>query len=445
MKPNSDMSSRKAQDISTQMESFAAPLMAWLDQQIDKRLVRTFMLTVQAIITFRHNLNGLLLSELGGYLLPPDQAPAGTKRLSNLLHSAKWKAHLVERFLWQRAEAHRAELAAAGEAVWVAWDESAWEKPESQALEGLNTIRSEKAARLHRRRPGVGNNPPQPRRTVVPGVEWVTVVVMGWVGAPTVAARRWWSDRGPHPSNKRTEEGKLLHRCARWWGQRVTHLFDQGFAGSPWLGQVLRLDVRAVIRWAGRYQILNSAGCEMSLGQLARRYRSLEFRDLAFTRQQRPRRTGLAFFPVFHPDYPPPLWIVALRPENRPAIYLLTTFPILTADDAWRIALAYGRRWQIELTFRFLKTDLAFESPRVWAWETRLKLLMIVAFAYAFLVSLLADHLTDLRQWLFRQWGHRTGSHVRAARLPLYRLRAALSRLWQAHPPTFRFAWENSG
>jgi len=259
----------------------------------------------------------------------------------------------------------------------------------------------------------------------------------GLATGSAVAAVRWWSARGPHPSDKRTEERKRLHRCARLWGPAVTHLFDQSFAGSPWLGQVVRLEVRAVIRWAARYHLTTAEGQNLSLGQIARRYRSLEFRDQIVTRQQRPRRTGL----------PPavPFWIMALRPENRPAIYLLTTFPVLSVDDAWRVALAYGRRWQIELTFRFLKTDLAFESPRVWAWETRLKLLMIVALAYAFLISLLADPLVDLRLWLFRHWFHRTGTHVRAAALPLYRLRAALSRLWLAHPPTFHFTWQNSG
>ena len=133
MRVNSGRSQRKAQEINAQLETFAKLLLIWLDAQIDKRLVRTFIMTVQAIITFRHNLNGLLLSELGGYLLPPGQAPAGTKRLSNLLHSEKWKAQLVERFLWQQADEHRAHLEEQAEAVWVAWDESTWEKPESQA------------------------------------------------------------------------------------------------------------------------------------------------------------------------------------------------------------------------------------------------------------------------------------------------------------------------
>lgn len=66
--------------------------------------MRTFLHTIQVIITFRDRVGGLLLSELGGYLLSPDQAPAGTKRLSNLLHAPKWKAQVVEHDLWQRAD-----------------------------------------------------------------------------------------------------------------------------------------------------------------------------------------------------------------------------------------------------------------------------------------------------------------------------------------------------
>ena len=49
------------------------------------------------------------------------------------------------------------------------------------------------------------------------------------------------------------------------------------------------------------------------------------------------------------------------------------------------------------MAIRFDKSELAMESPRVWAWENRLKLLLIVALAYAFLLSLLAPALTELR------------------------------------------------
>ena len=58
-----------------------------MDRLLDKRLVRTFLQTIQVILAYRDRVGGLLLSELGGYLLSPEQAPAGSKRLSTLLHS----------------------------------------------------------------------------------------------------------------------------------------------------------------------------------------------------------------------------------------------------------------------------------------------------------------------------------------------------------------------
>jgi hypothetical protein len=64
------------------------PFLAQLDAQVDKRLVLTALLSVASIIMLRNRPQTLLLSELGGYILDPQHAAAGTKRLSNLLHSA---------------------------------------------------------------------------------------------------------------------------------------------------------------------------------------------------------------------------------------------------------------------------------------------------------------------------------------------------------------------
>ena len=71
------------------LRDFVAPLCQALDAQIDARLVRTFQATLEALVRARLGKQSLLLSELGGYLLPPVQAPAGTKRLSNLLRCPK--------------------------------------------------------------------------------------------------------------------------------------------------------------------------------------------------------------------------------------------------------------------------------------------------------------------------------------------------------------------
>jgi len=111
-------------------------------------------------------------------------------------------------------------------------------------------------------------------------------------------------------------------------------------------------------------------------------------------------------------------------------------------DDAWRVVLAYARRWQIEMCFRYNKSELGLESPRLWTWERREKLLLIVTLCYAFLLSLLAEELTPLRLWLLRHFCHRTGKRQRdrtqnaqsLSAVPLYRLRSAMSRLWLAYP-----------
>ena len=58
--------------------AYLKPLLVELNGRVDRRLVRTFLGLVIVIITHRHRNQGLLLSELGGYLMPPVQVPAGT-------------------------------------------------------------------------------------------------------------------------------------------------------------------------------------------------------------------------------------------------------------------------------------------------------------------------------------------------------------------------------
>src|SRR5919109_2395446 len=94
---------RLAQQLRTHLVQFLRPVGERLAEQLDIRLVRTAIDLVQVIITHRHRALGLLLSELGGYLLGPDQAPAGTKRISNLIHAEAWAANDITAVLWQQA------------------------------------------------------------------------------------------------------------------------------------------------------------------------------------------------------------------------------------------------------------------------------------------------------------------------------------------------------
>ncbi len=435
----------QSQELANGLEGFVSPLLVTLDKRLDKRLVRTFLRTLLAMLTFRHSQYGLLLSELGGYILSPDKAPAGTKRLSNLLRSASWSSWIIGRFLWQGASEFIASQIGQGQTALVLWDESVIEKPESIAVEGLCAVRSSKAARLKRIKPGYFN-PPGGRPIFVPGMEWMTLVVVGMSGHPVLAAMKWWTRRGKFATRKRPTATQLLHRCAYFWKRQVIHVWDRGYASSPWLKQAFRFDVRFVLRWQTKYHLVDANG-KRCAWKITRGKRSMDHRLIWDARRQCWRKTGIIYVPVTHADYPDqPLFLVVSRPgKGKKPWYLLTNEPIHSLDDAWRMVFIYARRWQIEMTYRYAKTELALESPRLWSWQNRIKLMMMVALVYAFLLSLLHSNFEALKNWLLRHWCHRTGKRLREVSLPLYRLRSALSRLWMSHPPTLQFLWQSSG
>src|SRR5712692_995110 len=69
-----------AEGLGMMLLGFLGSLLLDLDQWLDKRLIRTLVQAIEAILTFRDRVNGLVLSELGGYLDPIGQG-GGTKRL----------------------------------------------------------------------------------------------------------------------------------------------------------------------------------------------------------------------------------------------------------------------------------------------------------------------------------------------------------------------------
>jgi hypothetical protein len=146
------------------------------------------------------------------------------------------------------------------------------------------------------------------------------------------------------------------------------------------------------------------------------------------------RKTGVIAFPIYLPEDERQLFLVVSRPgDGRKPWYLITTEPVHTAEQAWQIIFAYARRWQIEMSLRFTKSEMAFQSPRLIKWEARLKFLLIASLAYAFLLSLLPD--IDFLLAFLSRYCHRTGKWSREISTPLYRLRLAISRLWLLFRP----------
>ncbi len=417
---------------------FLEPLVGELDITVDKRPLRTLVQTVEAIIAFRDRNHGLLLSELGDYM-DGLGGGGGTKRLSTLIHHRGWQAEQIEEFLLQEADSQIASWEAQGEDGLLIWDGTVLEKPESLCAEGLCAVRSSKALRLTRVKKGYYHPPGKP--IFVPGLHGIGLLLAGCSdqqGPTRLAALRWWTSRGPLASYERDENCKLLRLSSRRWGRRLIHVFDRGYANSRWLGALRGFGTRFILRWKTTYHLLDGQGVKQAAWKLARGKRGLAPRTIFDAVHRRNVEGSVLFFPVTHPDFPDwPLTLVVGRRKGGTPWYLLTNEPVNTAEDAWRVVMAYARRWQIEMTFRNLKSDLAIQSLRVYDWEGRLKLLGMLTLAYAFLMQLMREDTRAARDWLIDYACHRSGAHLRDVELPFTRLRIALSKLWLTFPCRF--------
>lgn len=423
------------------LSAFLSPLLESVDAVVDARLVRTLQRTVESILIFRNRAHGLLLSELGGYLMPPHQAPAGTKRLSNLLRSRKWGYALIENFLWENARKRHEEIAESGDDPLLVWDDSVIEKPESIEAEGLCSVRSSKAGRLTHVKRGFYTPPTKP--IFVPGLRWTCLLLLAKSGPPTLARMLWWTRRGKKATSHEEIQTELLAQCVKAFGATVLHIFDRGYTSRHWILAVLSSRCRFVLRFPKRNHLVDGRG-KRPAWQITRGKKAWDERYLRDMHSKNLRHVKVLAVRVHHSNLVPPLWLVVARQgKGKEPWYLLTSERVETKEDCWRIVFAYVRRWQIETCFRYNKSELAMESPRLWTWERRMKLLLIVTLVYAFLLGLLKDRLQPLREWLLRHYCHRTGKRGRETSAPLYRLRSAIARLFDASP--YSTTLENSG
>jgi hypothetical protein len=215
----------------------------------------------------------------------------------------------------------------------------------------------------------------------------------------------------------------------------VVRVFDRGYASSLWLGALHHYDARFVLRWRHQDRLL----CEGKLKaawKIARGKKAWGSRGLWDARRRQWISASVLAFPVRHPDHPElRLWLVVARRKGSWPWYVLTSEPLECEEQAWKVVLAYARRWQIEVMWKTCKSEVGRQSPRLWDWQSRLKLFALATLAYAFLLHLLSPPFKLLRRWLLRYAAPRSGRRLRATRVPLARLRLALSRLWLAYPP----------
>ena len=236
--PENEQDAQKAsQELTNLLEEFLSPLLQVLDRLIDKRLIRTLVQVCVVIIRFRNQKQGLLLSEMGsymdGYQGLSRAAPAGTKRISNLLRSLKWSILQIDDYLLKEADKEVKRLKLQGKRILCPWDDSVVEKPESRVLEGLCPVTSSKAKRLQRNQKGLVFNFPPKKPITVAGMQWTAALITGMEGRVSVALMSWWSTRGEYAIKLREQQEAMLRKCVRQWGDLLLHIFDRGYARLP--------------------------------------------------------------------------------------------------------------------------------------------------------------------------------------------------------------------
>ncbi len=409
-----------------QIDRYTCQIRVDLDAAIDKRLVDTFFNLFAIILMFRERRMGLLLSELGGYLCGHSKAPAGTKRISNLLRSEKWSASMIDEHFFERSVERIVAMIAKKKRPLLLWDDSRVEKHESWVCEGLCSVWSSKAKRLTRLRPGYFTPPKQ--RICVPGFKWTGVFLSCLGQAPSVCQMSWWTTRGKFKEDPDNIMWRLLRKVNERITQPILHVFDRGYATSRVIGYVLKFEQDFVIRWKKNIYLLYG-GEEKKIGNISRGVKPVASRIVRDKERKRLKRVTIGWVKVKHPEHADKqLTLVIIRDKKnyQGPMYLLTSLDIESEALAWEIMYTYFHRWEAEQGFRFLKSELGLESPRLWFWDNRMKLMSIVTLVYDFLLQMVRNWANWVQPFL-RQYGHRTGKRYRDVSIPLYRLRMAIS------------------
>ncbi len=222
LRENEQDGQKASQELTQLLEKFLSPLLLDLDALMDKRLVRTLVQVCVVIIRFRNQKQGLLLSELGSYMDGYQglsvKAPAGTKRISNLLRSLKWRILHIDTYLLKEAEKEVKRLKELGKRILCIWDDSVIEKSESRAIEGVCPVVSSKAKRLQRTQKGLVVNFPPRKPITVAGMQWTAAFITGMEGMISVGLMSWWSTKGDYATKLREHEEAMLSKCVRQGG-----------------------------------------------------------------------------------------------------------------------------------------------------------------------------------------------------------------------------------
>lgn len=270
---------------------------------------------------------------------------------------------------------------------------------------------------------------PPTNRLCVPGFHWTAVMLSALGEIPSVCQMSWWTSRGKYKEWASNIMFRMLKKLNLSLKKGVLHVLDRGYASAWTIEWMLYFEQDFLVRWKKNILLIHHQKGTKQTHQIARSLKTTA-KKLVFDNQRKIiKHICIAFCPTIHPEFPDQqLYLLVVRDKKglQSPMYLLTNCPILNNKQAWEMMHSYMHRWNIEQSFRVGKAELGLESPRLWFWENRLKLMAIVTIVYDFLLTLLKNWSNFIPLFL-RKWCHRTGNRYRNASIPIYRLRLAIS------------------
>jgi len=340
------ISQKSSNFLLSQSDSYLSKLQKELSKLIDQRLGRTFFDLFIAILAFRNRPMGLILSELGGYLTGFCSAPAGTKRISNLLRCKKWTHELIDDFFFNRGKQRINNLVSQGRRALLLWDDSRIEKPESWFIQGLCSVYSSKGQRLTKIKRGFYRPPSS--RICVPGYKWTGITLSALGEIPSVFYMAWWTTRGKYKEHGKNIIYRILRKVDQQIGRLALHILDRGYANITMIEWFLQFKQDFVIRWKKNHLFVHQNGQIKKIHLIARSYKGQDKLVVWDKERKKSKHITVAWAPVKHPELPDnQLYLVIIRDKNNynGPMYLLTSLTIEDEERAWEVCFAYIHRW----------------------------------------------------------------------------------------------------
>lgn len=380
------------------LEDFLAPVLGVLP---DKRLRTAATLAVQAITTGQSP----VITQMARTVAREDRGvwPIA-KRFYRFCDNPRFSHRDLLKGLYGIAQ--RAVAEAQPTRLIIAVDPVNFEKPYTQALEGVSTV--------------LKSTPPGPRgeKRLTPGYPAITAAIVN-LPVPALTYANWFSYvTDDFVSENREIEHAIRTTRALFPAHPLCFIGDAGLDDQKIFGQVARAQAEFIIRASHLERLVavyNDRLDRWETESLADLVATVTFGlqlQVTFSHARRVRHVtiGLGWLQIRLPGRAVPLWmLVAHDPEFDRDLVLLTNIPITTVAEAEQVYTDWRYRPRIEHTYRFDQEDgLKIEDVRVQTLERMRRLFVLVLLATLFVYHVGSSWPQRAVLWL-RQLGGKLG------------------------------------